>query len=170
MMPGWLRSVRRRPRPAPHAPTVRHTPAAHLTALSLEDRIAPATSIFQEGVDVGFGAYVGTKDTYVRRDGTNATTSRATAATVFVDAPDLGEPNVSNTTQGLLRFNTIVGTNPGQIPPNARIVRAYLTVMTTNPGDGGEFHRMLVDWADTITWNTATANGTRASRPTAPRR
>jgi hypothetical protein len=33
-------------------------------------------------------------------------------------------------------------------------------VTTTNAGDGGEFHRMHVDWQDSITWNTATANGT----------
>src|SRR5262249_12877821 len=111
------------------------------------------TSVFQQGVD----SYTGTKDTYVRQDGTNANANRATAATVLIDWPDAGN---NNDTQALLRFDNIFGAGAGQIPVGARIVRATLTVQTTNPGDGGEFHRMLVNWADTVTWNTATANGT----------
>src|SRR5262249_51657087 len=159
MLPNWLRSVRRLLFAAP----IRHTIRTHtarrtaLSAVELEERLNPATplvtSVFQNGVDTGGGAYTGTRDTYLRRHRANATPHPAPAATVLVDWPDAGG---TNDTQGLLRFNNIFGSGAGQIPLGAKIINAFLTFNTPNPGDGGEFHRMLIDWQDTVIWNTST--------------
>jgi len=159
MLPNWLRGVRRRlfATEAPYTIRTHRARRARLAAVELEERLNPATplvtSVFQNGVDTGGGVYSGTKDTEVRRDGANATTNFATATTVLIDWPDAGG---TNDTQALLRFNSMFGSGAGQIPLGAKIVSAVLHVNTTNPGDGGEFHRMLVDWQDTVTWNTAT--------------
>ena len=94
MLPNWLRTVRRRLTGAPIPHTIRNRPTRRvaLAAVELEERLNPATplvtSVFQNGVDTGGGVYSGTKDTEVRRDGANATTNFATAATVLIDWPD----------------------------------------------------------------------------------
>src|SRR5438105_4332238 len=108
MLPAWLRTLRRRLTAPPRHHTIRTRSARRpmLAAVQLEERLTPATplttSIFQNGLDNGGGIYAGTKDTYVRQDGTNATANRATAATVLIDWPDAGS---NNDTQALLRFD-----------------------------------------------------------------
>ena len=60
--------------------------------------------------------------------------------------------------QGLLRFAGIVGAGPGQIPPGTQIRQAILTVTSQGANaqspDGGSFHRMLVPFSGTSTWNS----------------
>src|SRR5207245_4141142 len=133
--------------PRNHTRRTRSARRPMLAAVQLEERLTPATplttSIFQNGLDNGGGIYTGTKDTYVRQDGTNATANRATAATVLIDWPDAGN---NNDTQALVRFDNVFGAGAGQIPLGAKIVGAVLSVNTTNPGDGGEFPRLLANW------------------------
>src|SRR5438128_6336623 len=138
MLPAWLRTLRRRLTAAPRRHTIRTRPArrAPLAAIELEERLTPATplttSVFQNGVDTGGGVYAGTKDTYVRQDGTNATANRATAATVLIDWPHAGN---NNDTQALLPFDNVIGAGAGQLPPGPKIVSAVLSVNTTTAGD-----------------------------------
>jgi hypothetical protein len=60
--------------------------------------------------------------------------------------------------QGLLRFEGLFGTGPGQIPPGAQIERAILTLTTEGlnaaSSSGAAFHRMLVAWDEDSTWDS----------------
>ena len=56
--------------------------------------------------------------------------------------------------QALIRMNDIFGYGAYQIPPNARITNAYLTVYSTNDTDCEiAVHRMLEGWHAGTTWN-----------------
>ena len=64
-----------------------------------------------------------------------------------------------NTSQVLLKFDSLFGNGPGQIPLGSIIVSAIVTVNTNNTGNGGSFNRMLVNWDETVdTWNTFAAD------------
>ncbi|HEY1380582.1 MAG TPA: DNRLRE domain-containing protein [Gemmataceae bacterium] len=146
MLPHWLRAVRRRflPAPRPALPARR----ARLSALPLEDRVTPSVSVFQQGVN----GYTGTLDTGLTQ--ATPTTNRATNGNVTVDFTDPAP--ATNTAEGLLRFNNLFSDAAGPIPLGAKIIRATLTLSQTAgnaQGDGGEFHRMLINWSDTATWN-----------------
>jgi hypothetical protein len=95
---------------------------------------------FRQGVD----GYTGTVDTHVRSD--NATTSYGTLNAVLAD-------NLSPLCHGLLRFDNLFGTGPGQIPPGATVTSAKLYLQTTNWGNDIRVHRMRVPWSGTSTWN-----------------
>jgi hypothetical protein len=61
--------------------------------------------------------------------------------------------------QALLRFDQIIGENPDQVPPGARITGAFLRIyLGAIPGadcdDPILFHRMLVPWDETSTWDS----------------
>jgi len=61
--------------------------------------------------------------------------------------------------QALLSFDQIVGESPEQIPPGARITGAYLriylgAIQGADCDDPILFHRMLVPWDETSTWNS----------------
>jgi hypothetical protein len=86
-----------------------------------------------------------------------------------------GNPNASSDSdndggesQILMRFENILGTSAGQIPPNATIHSAKLIVSAFDPGHTVHLHRMLVPWKKTVTWNAmiagVTADGLEASR------
>lgn len=57
---------------------------------------------------------------------------------------------------GLLRFRGIFGAGPGQIPPGSEILSAILSLRTDNrePGDPADLHRVLVDWTESVRWDT----------------
>lgn len=143
----WFRSARR----SSHKPARRRLLETQL----LETRLAPAIAVFQEGLDVGFGAYVGTVDTSVQQ--VNPTTSFGSASgtnAMLVDFTD-PLPTPPNASHGLLRFNNIVGSEAlGRIPAGAIIVSATMSLNTTNGGDGGSLNRMLIDWDGNVTWNS----------------
>jgi VCBS repeat-containing protein len=107
----------------------------------------------QEGVDRGFGAYVGAKDIQLAQASPNtAFPTGGDANGLLVDYPDSG---ATNTAQVLMRFDSLFGNALGQIPAGAIITSASLFLQTNNTGDGAEFHRMLTDWnATTSTWNS----------------
>jgi hypothetical protein len=99
---------------------------------------------FRQGTD----GYDGTVDTNLVES--DPESSYATAQTVTVDS---SEPQPSDdTASALVRFDGIVGDDDGQIPPNATVSRATLTVQTTDKGSGTAVHRMLTEWTDSNTW------------------
>jgi hypothetical protein len=101
---------------------------------------AAQTLTFRQGI----GDYTGAVDTHIRDD--QPTVNFGATTSVRVD----GQSPVSH---GLLRFDGIFGSAAGQIPADAQIVSATLTLRTIDPGDTVEFHRMLTDWSDVNTWN-----------------
>jgi hypothetical protein len=107
---------------------------------------------FQQGKDAGFGTYIGAKDCEL-----NAIVPDDYLPSGSVAAGiQLGRAVASGNTpdqEGLLRFDDIIGTNPGQIPPGAIIVQADLMLNLTASGSGSPMHRMKVAWDDPTTWN-----------------
>lgn len=102
-----------------------------------------AVASFRQGVN----DYTGAVDTRIRKETPDAEGSALTG--VFVDW-------TGSTDQALLRFDEIIGTGPGKIPPGSRIDVAMLDLasMVGNAmGDGGKFHAMLKPWQATDTWN-----------------
>jgi hypothetical protein len=86
-----------------------------------------------------------------------------------------GNPNASSDadndggeSQILLKFESVIGEKPGQIPPKSAIHSAKMIVSAFDPGDTVHLHRMLVPWKRTATWNSlvagVTANGLEASK------
>jgi len=110
---------------------------------------AAGASVFQQGRVSGGLAYAGTVDTQLRQS--QPTTSFATATSLLVDAADAAQANASQT---LLRFDGLVGTAAGQVPPGARIASARLVLDSTNPGAGARLHRLLSTWSAAATWNS----------------
>ncbi|HEV2693438.1 MAG TPA: DNRLRE domain-containing protein, partial [Verrucomicrobiae bacterium] len=106
----------------------------------------------------GDNSYAGAHDT----DLTQATpdVNNSTVATMWSDANDQGQ---ADATESLLRFDDIIGTGAGQVPPNAHIEAAFLdlaSMATDAMGDGGRFFAMLQPWDDTtVTWNTWGSSG-----------
>jgi len=127
-----------------------------------------STASFRQNVN----GYTSAADTRIRM--TAPDTAANNAASVFVDW-DVAATNGYNPDEVLIRFDNILGTNPGQIPPGAKVEAAALdlaTVANNGYGDGGQFFPMLTPWHDTDTWNTLVngvqADGTEAaSNPTA---
>jgi len=54
----------------------------------------------------------------------------------------------------LLRFDSIFGNNPGQIPPGSIVTAATLTYNVNNAGNDANINEVTIDWADTVTYNT----------------
>ncbi|MCS6865208.1 MAG: DNRLRE domain-containing protein [Gemmataceae bacterium] len=86
-----------------------------------------------------------------------------------------GNPNASSDadndggeSQVLVRFENIIGHQPGQIPPHSAVHSAIFTVSAFDEGTTVHLHRMLVPWKATATWNSlvagVTADGLEASR------
>ena len=114
-----------------------------------------ATVTFRQGTN----GYTGTVDTMLRERYPNDNYGNA-----FVVSP---QGDTGKHTQGLLAFNNLFGTGPGQIPVGATIVSATLTLMTTQPTiDGGTINPMLSSWTASSTWNSMVGGvtiGTEAS-------
>jgi hypothetical protein len=113
--------------------------ACGLLALCSTRGPAAQTVSFRQGIN----DYAGTRDTHVRDD--QPSVNLAATTSIRVD----GELPVSH---GLLRFDGIFGTAASQIPADAEILSATLTLRSIDPGDMVELHRMLIDWSDTNTW------------------
>ncbi|MCA9248916.1 MAG: DNRLRE domain-containing protein, partial [Planctomycetales bacterium] len=102
----------------------------------------PNVASFQQGV-VG---YLGAHDTFLAQDDPLA--DHAMTQSLEVDGM-----NVDGPTQTLLRFDNIFGDQLGQIPADAIILTATLTLDVTNEGDGLAVHRLLQPFADTDNWD-----------------
>lgn len=101
----------------------------------------------------GIGGYTNTFDTNLRQASPDL--PQNTNLGISADWNDVGNTNL---VQGLIRFDSIIGTGTNQIPPGALIHAAILDLFSTGSdamGDGGEFHAVLQPWDDaTTTWNT----------------
>jgi hypothetical protein len=86
-----------------------------------------------------------------------------------------GNPNASSDadndggeSQVLMRFENIIGTGPGQVPPGSAVHSATLIVPAFDEGSTVHLHRMLVPWKATATWASlvggVTADGLEASK------
>ncbi len=116
-------------------------------------------SDFQCGKDAGFGVYTGAEDceiySVVDESASYPSGTWSDPANGLVGL--VVHVNITNgyNRQVLLRFKDIVGTNPGQIPPNAILVEANLMLYVMNSGDGSPLYRMKTDWDATATsWLT----------------
>lgn len=118
---------------------------------------AQTTVSFRDGTD----GYTGTQDTWIQSNLPTDLTKGTSGAVLFTDWPDGASQNWTH--QTLLKFGDIIGAGTGQIPAGAKILKAVLVLNTLStgtgsssnaPGDGGEMHRMLVDWDETTaTWD-----------------
>jgi hypothetical protein len=140
-------------------PTTRLIGAAVLLALAGAQAQAatPVTLLFQQGLN----GYTGAADTYV--SGAEPDFALGGEPELSIDASDGGLPS-----QGLIRFDGLFGTGPGQIAPGDTITQATLTVQITSAGSGIRFHEMLQPWNEAgVTWNSLgggiVANGVMAA-------
>jgi hypothetical protein len=115
------------------------------------------TASFQTGV----GGYDGTVDIELW----------ALAPTTILDTNPNATSDANNDggeSQVLVRFEKIIGKEPGQIPPDSTVISATLIVSAFDQGDTVHIHRMLVPWQRQVTWATLvagiTADGNEASR------
>jgi len=114
-------------------------------------------SDFQEGLDHGYGVYSGEGDINLREADPGTPYPTGSNGSLFTDPSD---PAAHNAWNLLMRFDNIVGASFGQIPSNATIVSAELTLnvppeISNSTGDGSPLYRMLIPWnATNETWNT----------------
>jgi hypothetical protein len=113
-------------------------------------------SDFQEGVDGGYGIYTGQADIELRQGAPDTAFPTGGANGIFIDAVNTG---ATNARYALLRFDNIFGNNPGQIPTNAVVVSAELTLNIADSGDGSPLYRMMASWDGNTTWNSAGNGG-----------
>ncbi|MFZ5527605.1 MAG: DUF4347 domain-containing protein, partial [Pseudomonadota bacterium] len=106
----------------------------------------PTPGSVSTGFQQGSNGYTGTQDTYVR-NGTN--TSQGNNTTISFDGSGSG------TEQGLIRFDSIFGNGPGQIPYGSTITSASLTVYAIEDGtQNPALHRILgLNWDESSIWS-----------------
>lgn len=103
------------------------------------------TVTFQQG---DANTYAGTQDTMLHSANPGTTYGPNTAISVDL-ATGGGE------TQGLIRFDGIIGTDPGDVPANVQITSASLTLQGIEPSPGTvSLHRMLQTWSESSTWSS----------------
>jgi len=118
-----------------------------------------ATLTLQDGLN----GYSGTTDTYLHTStGLADNTDYSTSDTLLA-----GEDGTGGQAQLLVRFDNLVGTGTNQIPSGSTITAVTLTMQITSANiftsASFDFHRMLVSWADTTTWD---GMGSGVSTPT----
>jgi len=126
-------------------------------------KVQPITGIFPLDVPVlstrfrqGLNGYADAADTMVRL-ATPATNESATAllsADLDIDSATAG----NQPAQILVRFDNLFGPAAGQVPLNATIISAKLSLWTSagandDSDDLASAHRMLVPWTATDTWD-----------------
>ena len=109
---------------------------------------------FQQDVS----SYTGTQDTYL--DESNADSIDAGGSTsINVDLDVTGGLEA----QGLIRFDNLFGSGPGQIPYGSTINSASLTIEVTGASSidaNIRLHKMLVNWdQSSSTWNSMSTGG-----------
>src|SRR5262245_63156202 len=104
---------------------------------------ARTTLTFQNGVN----GYAGTIDLEIWAVAPNTCLEGNPNASADADN-DGGESQI------LLRFEDIIGSKPGEIPPRSTIHSARLIVSAFDEGNPVHLHRMLVPWKRTATWNS----------------
>jgi len=117
--------------------------ASIMLVMCFTERAPADTAVFLQGAS----GYNSTVDTFLRQ--ASATTIYGTSLVVEWDGEDGGGQNT-----GLLRFDDIFGSGPGQIPTGSLITSATLTYNVTNPGNNASVYQVVVDWDESVTYNT----------------
>ena len=133
---------------------------------------AQTTVTFQQGVNGYTGAvdrYIGIVDTQLGADPQNQSVDGSTRTEIFLDGIETtGGLNSGGDTQGLFRFDGIIGNGVGQVPAGAFILDAKFTLTTATvsgaapTGDEYGVARMLQPFDATTTWNSTGGNGIRS--------
>jgi hypothetical protein len=108
----------------------------------------------------GLAGYIGSKDTQIWQEAPS--TSYAASEDIVVDLDTSTTLAGNQVGQGLVRFDSIFGTNAGQVPTNAIIQSAKLVLFTPTNVSGSSYessdvfrlHRMIIDWNDSATWDS----------------
>jgi hypothetical protein len=112
-------------------------------------------ALYQQGLN----GFAGTHDTELR--GAAPGVVQANNTFVTVDTADAG-----GISQGLLRFDSVIGSGPGQVPPGSIVLQARLTLThgngATPDGDLVNVHRMLVPWDESTATYNSFINGVSA--------
>jgi hypothetical protein len=122
-------------------------PNGQATVTILDANVSLAT--FQDGVD----GYEGTSDAYL--DGAIVADPFGQDPVVRVDQAIPAGAGEVRPQQGLLRFDNLFGDGPGQVPNDARIFDAFLTLNVITAASGAKIglFRMLQDWEQVhATW------------------
>ena len=117
--------------------------------VSIKPSSGPQYDLFQDGDANG---YSGTVDTFINAGATTADNSSNVDLQV-----DLDDGIADPTTQTLIRFDSLFGDAAGQIPIDAYITSASLTVNVNNESAGDAvigLYPMLTTWADTDNWDS----------------
>ncbi|UCD30135.1 MAG: DNRLRE domain-containing protein, partial [Planctomycetota bacterium] len=101
------------------------------------------TAIFQQGVN----GYSGTVDTFLNE------------AALDVSHGDLtefkwGKEKSNRQVFGLIRFDDVFGSDPGQIPPGATIISAAISYNVMECGFAAVVNELHMDWNEDVTYNT----------------
>ena len=92
--------------------------------------------VFQDGL----GGYDGTHDTFFM-------TGDPVAINYELDEWEWDGSDAGGFNFGFLRFDDIIGSNPGQVPADSVIIEAYITLNVTNEGDASQIatmHELLI--------------------------
>ena len=118
---------------------------------------ARMTTSYRDGVD----GYSGTSDSEIW----------ALAPTTILNGNGNASTDADNDggeSQVLMRFDGIIGSDQGQVPPNAVVHSARLLVSAFDQGSTVNLHRMLVPFDESVTWSSlisgVSADGLEASR------
>lgn len=121
---------------------ITHTSSGAATRNMAVSGVAASTVTFRQGID----GYSGTVDTYIREAAPS--TSHDGASFEWDGSDPVGNENF-----GLIRFDDIIGTDPGQIPPDTIIHSATLTYYVYDIGDPADVNEVSIDWSETVTYN-----------------
>jgi hypothetical protein len=116
--------------------------------------LLPVWQSFREGVD----GYTGMRDTFLRE----ATPTTAQGGRDWVEW-DAREGSSNQETLALMRFDGLFGVGAGQVPLEARVDSAMLTLTVRNAGNEGILSEALVDWDESTTY--ATFGGEPGAQP-----
>lgn len=145
----------------------RSLPILCLALALLGANVASAdTIVFQEGgLLPGGGTYTGTQDTEIA----GASPDSAFGSLVAMRSDLLDPTSGGSEVQALLRFDSLFGVLPDQIPFGATINSAVITLFAPNasnaPTGNIAIHQMTTAWDETSTWNSLT-NGVQIGSET----
>src|SRR5436309_1682736 len=139
--------------------TITATNATASTTVPFHVTIADRASLtFRRGDGTAFGE---TDDLYIYSGAT--TTNYGTALKLLVDGLDcIAAGTVCKT---LIKFPSIVGPNPGQIPTGSRIVNASLGMTIRNKGQTEDVYQITEAWDEaSASWNSFAVHGVPGNR------
>ena len=120
-------------------------PSTFTTALCATTFTGSTTVSFQQGV----GGYADAFDTYLAE--ANPSTLHGSLDSFGWDSDDPRKSGLD--TIGLLRFDNIFGSGPGQIPSGSTIVSASLSYEIHNVGHTADLYRAAITWDEGTTFD-----------------